>query len=95
MPIVPALPAILYEHLVRAALLEDLGRAGDVTTDAIVPAGYRLSATIGARETGAIAGLDIAIMAFQMLDPAIVIEVDLITIIHALKRANGHRFFSQ
>lgn len=31
------LPAIKLEPLVRAALLEDLGRAGDLTTDAIVP----------------------------------------------------------
>ena len=34
---VPPLPAVLVEPLVRAALVEDLGRAGDITTDAIVP----------------------------------------------------------
>jgi len=33
----PLLP-LMYEPLVRTALLEDLGRAGDITTDAIVPA---------------------------------------------------------
>ncbi len=33
------LARIMVEPLVRAALLEDLGRAGDLTTDAIVPAG--------------------------------------------------------
>ncbi|HEX7008069.1 MAG TPA: nicotinate-nucleotide diphosphorylase (carboxylating), partial [Alphaproteobacteria bacterium] len=38
---VPPLPQIMIEPLVRAALLEDLGRAGDLTTDAIVPAEAR------------------------------------------------------
>ena len=71
------LPAILYEPLVRAALAEDLGRAGDITTDAIVPERHRLSATIGARQEGVIAGLDIAIMAFRLLDPDIRIDVHL------------------
>ena len=36
--LIPPLPAIMVEPSVRAALLEDLGRAGDLTTDAIVPA---------------------------------------------------------
>ncbi len=35
---IPALPDLMVEPVVRAALLEDLGRAGDLTTDAIVPA---------------------------------------------------------
>ncbi len=78
MPVeIPKLPSLLYEPLVRAALAEDLGRAGDITTDAIVPAGHRLSATIGARQDGAIAGLDIAIMAFHLLDPEIRVDVHL------------------
>lgn len=72
---VPSLPAILYEPLVRAALAEDLGRAGDITTDAIVPATHRMAATLGARQDGAIAGLDLAIMAFRLLDPAIRVDV--------------------
>lgn len=72
---VPSLPAILYEPLVRAALAEDLGRAGDITTDAIVPATHRMAATIGARQDGVIAGLDLAIMAFRLLDPAIRVDV--------------------
>ncbi len=38
---IPSLPAIMIEPVVRAALLEDLGRAGDITTDAIVPADAR------------------------------------------------------
>jgi nicotinate-nucleotide pyrophosphorylase (carboxylating) len=71
----PPLPPLLYEPLVRAALAEDLGRAGDITTDAIVPATHRLTATIGARQAGCVAGLDLAIMAFRLLDPAIRVAV--------------------
>ena len=32
------LRTLMVEPLVRAALLEDLGRAGDITTEAVVPA---------------------------------------------------------
>jgi nicotinate-nucleotide pyrophosphorylase (carboxylating) len=72
---VPSLPKILFESAVRAALVEDLGRAGDITTDAIVPTGHRLSATIGARQAGVVAGLDLAVLAFRLLDPDIRIDV--------------------
>ena len=43
---IPPLPDVMLEPLVRAALLEDLGRAGDLTTDAIVPPEARASATL-------------------------------------------------
>jgi nicotinate-nucleotide pyrophosphorylase (carboxylating) len=65
---------ILIEPLVRAALLEDLGRAGDLTTDAIVPAGLVTRAALVAREHGVIAGLDLARLAFQLIDPDIALE---------------------
>ena len=58
----------------RAALLEDLGRAGDLTTDAIVPASARTECALMARQPGVVAGLDYAITAFRLIDPAI--EVD-------------------
>jgi len=77
MPEVTKLPTLLYEPLVRAALAEDLGRAGDITTDSIVPANHRLSASISARQPGAVAGLDIAIMAFRLLDTDIRVDVHL------------------
>jgi len=35
---IPSLPTLMLEPLVRSALLEDLGRAGDITTHAVVPA---------------------------------------------------------
>ena len=65
---------ILIEPLVRATLLEDLGRAGDLTTDAIVPAGLVTRAALVAREHGVIAGLDLARLAFQLIDPDIALE---------------------
>jgi nicotinate-nucleotide pyrophosphorylase (carboxylating) len=61
----------MIEPLVRQALLEDLGRAGDLTTDAIVPADCRASMALRARQPGVVAGLDLALLAFQLIDPAI------------------------
>lgn len=63
------LPRLLIEPLVRAALVEDLGRAGDITTDAIVPAGDLARMAIVARQPGTIAGLDLAALAFELVDP--------------------------
>src|SRR5258708_33189399 len=69
MPLVP-LPAILIEPIARAALLEDLGRAGDLTTDAIVPRDFKTKTVMAARQEGVIAGLDLAALAFRLIDPA-------------------------
>lgn len=65
------LPLIMIEPLVRMALLEDLGRAGDLTTDAIVPLGDRTTTFLVARQTGVVAGLDLVQLAFQLIDPAV------------------------
>jgi nicotinate-nucleotide pyrophosphorylase (carboxylating) len=63
------LPPFLIEDAVRAALAEDLGRAGDVTTQATIPATATASAVIATREAGVIAGLPLARAAFlQMSD---------------------------
>jgi nicotinate-nucleotide pyrophosphorylase (carboxylating) len=69
------LSPLLYEPLVRAALLEDLGRAGDITTDAIVPREQRASLQLRARQPGAIAGLDVARCAFQTVSPDVRMEI--------------------
>jgi nicotinate-nucleotide pyrophosphorylase (carboxylating) len=71
----PLLP-LMYEPLVRTALLEDLGRAGDITADAIVPADQRASLALRGRQPGVIAGLDVARCAFQTISPAIRIEIE-------------------
>ncbi len=68
---VPPLPRIMYEERVRAALLEDLGRAGDITTDAIIPPTSQAKTALVARKPGVVAGIDIALLAFALIDPAI------------------------
>jgi len=65
---------LITEPIVRAALLEDLGRAGDITTEAVVPADATVEAVIAARQPGVLAGLDAALLAFELLDPALRIE---------------------
>jgi nicotinate-nucleotide pyrophosphorylase (carboxylating) len=65
---------LLVEPIVRAALLEDLGRAGDITSDAIVPAQATVEAVVAARQPGVVAGLDAALLAFELLDPELRIE---------------------
>ena len=58
-----------YESLVRAALVEDLGRAGDLTSNAIVPPGARATGYLMARRGGCLAGLPVAATAFRLMDP--------------------------
>jgi len=73
MPLVP-LPTVLIEPLVRQALLEDLGRAGDLTTDAIVPRDLEARTVMAARQEGVVAGLELAALAFRLIDPTIRFE---------------------
>ncbi|MAI77883.1 MAG: nicotinate-nucleotide diphosphorylase (carboxylating) [Deltaproteobacteria bacterium] len=72
---VGALPVGAVEDSVRHALAEDLGRAGDITTNSVVPVDAMLSGTISAREAGRIAGVDLAVASFRQLDRGIKIEV--------------------
>jgi nicotinate-nucleotide pyrophosphorylase (carboxylating) len=64
---------ILYEDTLRAALTEDLGRAGDLTTDAIVPCDQQARARIVAREEGRVAGSTVAGRVFTLLDSALTV----------------------
>ncbi|MCZ7486383.1 carboxylating nicotinate-nucleotide diphosphorylase [Rhizobium rhizogenes] len=68
------LPRLIIEPLVRNALLEDLGLAGDITSAAVIPADHRSVVVMAAREPGVIAGLDAAELAFQLVDPAILLK---------------------
>lgn len=68
------LPDFLLEPLVRAALTEDLSPMGDVTTRAVVPAGTRYAARLNAREAGVVSGMQIAALAFRLVDPALSVE---------------------
>jgi len=65
------LPHLLVEQAVKAGLLEDLGRAGDITSDAVIPKGKRAVCTLVSRERGVVAGLDFARIAFALIDPDI------------------------
>ncbi|MGF7173809.1 carboxylating nicotinate-nucleotide diphosphorylase [Azospirillum doebereinerae] len=67
---------LTVEPIVRAALAEDLGRAGDITTDSIIPADATATARIAARKDGRVAGLEAALMAFRLLDPAVSVSVE-------------------
>jgi len=69
-------PRVMIEPLVRATLLEDLGRAGDLTTDAIVPLDLSVKCVFAARQPGVVAGLDLARLAFILIDPAIAFIVE-------------------
>jgi nicotinate-nucleotide pyrophosphorylase (carboxylating) len=69
------LPDLLIESVVRAALLEDLGRAGDITAAACVPPDARLNGRFAARQAGRIAGLDCVRLALAALDPTAVFQV--------------------
>jgi nicotinate-nucleotide pyrophosphorylase (carboxylating) len=64
-----SLPRFLVEQAVAAALEEDLGSMGDITTDAIIPANAQGEASIIVRKPGVIAGLDLAEATFKSLDP--------------------------
>ena len=70
----PELPALMVEEQVRTALLEDLGRAGDITTLATIGPEMTATATMRVREAGVVAGLDPARAAFRLIDPSIRFE---------------------
>lgn len=72
----PELPRLAVEEAVRAALLEDLGRAGDITTQAIIPPGAAATAALAARRSGRLAGLALAEAAFRLADPAIAFSAE-------------------
>ncbi len=69
------LPALIVEKAVRAALAEDLGDAGDITSQSTVPVDTRSQVVLRAREHGCIAGLDAARAAFRQMDPGLKIVV--------------------
>lgn len=63
------LPDLLIEPVVRAALAEDLGRAGDVTSAACIEPDAAMSVKFVARQAGVVAGLDCARIAVALMDP--------------------------
>jgi len=67
----PVLPPLLVADAVRMALREDLGRAGDITSAATIPADARAEAVFAARDAGSLAGLALAEAAFREMDPSV------------------------
>ena len=67
----PALDEVLLRPLVEAALTEDLGRRGDVTSQATIPADLQAKLEIKARQAGVICGMDLARLSFAMIDAQI------------------------
>ncbi|HRO34264.1 MAG TPA: nicotinate-nucleotide diphosphorylase (carboxylating), partial [Brevundimonas sp.] len=65
---------LLIEPVVRAALAEDLGRAGDLTAQACVPEQARMNGVFAARKAGVAAGIDAVRIAVRMLDPQAEVE---------------------
>lgn len=76
MPDIGALYPLMYEGIVRRALEEDLGLAGDVTSDTVVPEDAFVRARLVARRPGRVAGLPAALSAFRILCPQLAIVVD-------------------
>jgi len=70
----PPLPDIVLDPLVRLALSEDLGRAGDLTTDATINPGTMLTAHIRARQPGRLAGMDAARYALKLIDRNVALD---------------------
>lgn len=73
-PYLPVLSPLMVEEQVRAALSEDLGRAGDITSQATIAPERTARAELNAREEGVVAGLDLARAAFRLMDPEIRFE---------------------
>jgi nicotinate-nucleotide pyrophosphorylase (carboxylating) len=70
-------PDAVVDELIRRALEEDLGRAGDLTSNTVIPADLVASGRIVARAAGVIAGLDIAGRVFTTLDSGITVRTEI------------------
>lgn len=66
-----AVPDLILEPMIRNALMEDLGSYGDVTTRAVIPADTTYDAALNAREDAVVSGMQVARIAFQLVDPAL------------------------
>ncbi|MFO1112937.1 MAG: carboxylating nicotinate-nucleotide diphosphorylase [Rhodospirillales bacterium] len=76
MPDVGQLYPLMYEDIVLRALQEDLGLAGDVTSDTVIREDAFVRARLVARRPGRVAGLPVALSAFKLLCPQLAIVVD-------------------
>lgn len=70
-----SVPDLILEPMVRGALLEDLGSYGDITTRTVVDADTTYTATINAREDAVVSGMQIAELAFRLVDPNLKVTI--------------------
>lgn len=68
------LPRSLWQPIVEAALREDLGHAGDLSSDLTIEKSKQVTARFVARKSGVVAGLDIALSAFTLYDPTLTVK---------------------
>jgi nicotinate-nucleotide pyrophosphorylase (carboxylating) len=68
------LPREFIQNIVRAALAEDIG-AGDITTEAAIPADQRAEAYIVAKEPCVVAGLPLVEAVFAQIDTAVIVKL--------------------
>lgn len=66
-----SVPDLVLEPMIRNALIEDLGSYGDVTTRAVIPAGTTYDARLNAREDAVVSGMQVATIAFRLVDPTL------------------------
>ncbi|WP_292076681.1 MULTISPECIES: carboxylating nicotinate-nucleotide diphosphorylase [Brevundimonas] len=71
------LSEVLIEPVVRLALAEDLGRAGDMTAMACIPENARMKAVFAARTPGVLAGIDCVRLAVLAMDPKASVDLRL------------------
>lgn len=69
-----SLSPLVIEPIVRNALLEDMGYRGDITSESIISPSRKARAVMRARKSGIVSGIDAALMAFRLTDPALKID---------------------
>ena len=72
----PHLSPILIRRAVDEALLEDLGRAGDITSNATIPEAAQAECVLASRENGVLSGVELAKAAFEAIDPDISFQTE-------------------
>ncbi len=69
------LPATLVRQAVREALAEDLGRAGDITSQATIPPDTKATLSLATRENGVLSGMPLALAVFEEIDPTLEFKI--------------------
>ncbi|MBL4854083.1 MAG: carboxylating nicotinate-nucleotide diphosphorylase [Robiginitomaculum sp.] len=72
---IPPLPRIIIEPMIRRALEEDFGTAGDLTANLLVPTSASATLYFKSRTTGVISGLQAAVLTYALVDPGVKFEI--------------------